>query len=65
MNMMCSFNHDPPLFLLLMANSERVVLCGSCHFTHDYVKPVGGLMQATVHVCVSVQDSATQWYVTE
>lgn len=33
---------------------RRVLLCGSCYFTHGYVKTVGGSSQAAVHVSVSM-----------
>lgn len=36
---------------------QRVLLCGSRHFTHGYIKPVGGHPQATYRVCVSMHDS--------
>lgn len=40
---------------------RRVLLCGSCHFTHGYVKPVGGSSQAAVHVSVSMHNCAVKY----
>lgn len=36
---------------------RSVPLCGSRHFTHGYIKPVGCRLRATYRVCVSVHDS--------
>lgn len=41
---------------------RRVLLCGSCHFTHGYIKPVGGCSQAAVRVCVSMHDSVMKYW---
>ena len=40
----------------------RVLLCGSCHFTHGYVKPVGGCSPAAVRVCVSMHDCVLKYW---
>lgn len=41
---------------------RRVLLCGSCHFTHGFIKPVGGCSQAAVRVCVSMHDSVMKYW---
>lgn len=41
---------------------RRVLLCGSRHFTHGYIKPVGGRSRATYHVCVSMHDSLMKYW---
>lgn len=41
---------------------RRVLLCGSCHFTHGYVKPVGGCSHAAVNVCVSMHDCVMKYW---
>lgn len=41
---------------------QRVLLWSSCHFTHGFIKPVGGSSQAAVRVCVSMHDSVMKYW---
>lgn len=41
---------------------RRVPLCGSHHFTHGYIKPVGGRSRAAYRVCVSMHDSLMKYW---
>lgn len=59
---MCSLSHHPALFLPSMVNSESPIVCGSRHFTHGYIKPVGGRSWATYHVCVSMHDFLMKYW---
>lgn len=40
----------------------RLPLCGSRHFTHGYIKPVGGRSRATYHVSVSTHDFLMKYW---
>lgn len=41
---------------------RRVLLCGSCHFTHGYIKAVGGCSQAVFLVCVSTHGCVMKYW---